>query len=59
MNPNLRKHISDDMKANIVWKKLENLFTKKSSGNKTTLIKRLVDLKYRDENNMVEHIISF
>ena len=47
------------MKADVVWKKLENVFAMKTSGNKTTLIIRLVNLKYKDGNNMVEHISSF
>ena len=59
MDSTLYEHIYDETKANVVWKKLENLFIRKTSGNKTTLIKRLVNLKYKDENNMVEHISSF
>ena len=58
MDPSPHEHIYDEMKANVVWKKLENLFVRKTSRNKTTLIRRLVNLKYKDENNMVEHISS-
>ena len=47
MNPNLHEHISDETKANIVWKKLENLFARKTSGNKPTLTIRLINLKYK------------
>ena len=48
------------MKVDVVWKKLENIFfSRKTSGNKTTLIRRLVNLKYKDGKNMVEHISSF
>ena len=59
MDQTLHEHIYDETKTNAVWKKLENLFSRKTSGNKTTLIRRLVKLKYKDKNNMVEHIISF
>ena len=59
MNRTLHEHISDETKADVVWKKLENIFARKTSGNKTTLIRRLVNLKYKDGNNMVEHISSF
>ena len=52
MDPTLHEHIYDETKANVVGKKLENLFAR----NKTTLIRRLVNLKYKDGNNMVEHI---
>ena len=59
MDPTLHEHIYDETKADVVWKKLENFFARKTSGNKTTLIRRLVNLKYTDVNNMVEHISSF
>ena len=44
-DPTLHEHIYDEMKADVVWKKLENIFTRKTSGNNTTLIRRLVNLK--------------
>ena len=59
MDPTLHEHIYDETKAYVVWKKLENIFVRKTSGNKTTLIKRLVILKHKDGNNMVEHISYF
>ena len=60
MDSTLHEHIFYETKADVVWKKLENLFVKKKkSGNKTTLIRRLINLKYKDGNNMVEHISSF
>ena len=36
MDPTLHEHIYDKTKANVVWKKIENVFAKKTSGNKTT-----------------------
>ena len=59
MDLTLHEHIYDEMKVDVVWKKLENLFARKTSRNKTTLIRKLVNLKYNDGNNMVEHISSF
>ena len=59
MNPTLYEHIYDETKADVVWKKLENNFAMKTLGNKIALIRRLVNLKYKDGNNMVEHISSF
>ena len=59
MDPTLLEHIYDETKADVVWKKLENIFVKKTSRNKTTLIRRVVNLKYKDGNNMVEYISSF
>ena len=59
MDTNLYEQISDETKTDIVWEKLENLFAKKTLGNKTILIRRLVNLKYKDGSNIVEHISSF
>ena len=59
MDQTLHEHIYDETKADVVWKKVENIFARKTSGNKTTLIRRLVNLKYKDGNNMNEHINSF
>ena len=59
MDPALHEHIYNETKANVVWKKLEKFFEVKTSGNKTNLIRRLVNFKYKDENNMVGHINSF
>ena len=55
----LHEHIYDETKAYVVWKKLQNLFARKTSRNKTIFIRRLLNLKYKDGNNMVEHISSF
>ena len=59
MDQTLHEQIYDETKTDAVWKKLENLFSRKTSGNKITLIRRLVKLKYKDKNNMVEHISYF
>ena len=49
----------DETQAHVVWKKLENLFEKKTARNKTALIRRLVNLKYKDGCSMVEHTSQF
>ena len=59
MDPTLHEHIFDETKADVIWKKLENLFSKKTLENKITLIRRLVNLKYKDENNIIKHISYF
>ena len=46
-------------KQMLFGKNLKIFFSRKISRNKTTLNRRLVNLKYKDENNMVEHISSF
>lgn len=53
------ENVCDETKAHILWKKLESIFEKKTARNKTALIRRLVNLKYRDGNSMVEHTTQF
>ena len=55
IDQNVFEDICDETKADVVWKKLENLFEKKTARNKTALIRRLVNLKYKDGRSMVEH----
>ena len=57
MDPTLHEHIYD--KTKVVWKKLENIFARNTSGNKSTFIRGLFNLKYKDGNNVVEHINFF
>ena len=59
MDINLHEHISDETRADVVWQRLENLFAKKIVGNKISLLRRLVNLKYKDGDNIVEHISLF
>ena len=47
MDRTLHEHVYDETKA-YVWKKFANLFARKPSRNKTTLIRRLVNLKSKD-----------
>ncbi|URE40384.1 hypothetical protein MUK42_35170 [Musa troglodytarum] len=42
-----------------VFCRLENLFTKKTMGNRISLLRRLVNLKYKDGDSIVEHISLF
>ena len=59
MNINLYEHISDETRADVVWQRLENLFAKKTMGNIISLLRRLVNLKYKDGGNIIEHINLF
>lgn len=59
ININLHEHISDENRADVVWQRLGNLFAKKIVGNIISLLRRLVNLKYKDGGNIVEHISLF
>ena len=59
MDINLHEHISDEIRVDVVWQRLENLFAKKTVGNRISLLRKLVNLKYKDGGNIVEHISLF
>ena len=59
MDINLHEHISDEIRTDVDWQRLENLIAKKTVGNRISLLRRLVNLKYKDGGNIVEHISLF
>lgn len=46
-------HVAEEVNSNSYRNKLESLHKRKIAQNKTSLIKRLVNLKYKDENFVV------
>ena len=56
---NIFNHISEAMKADTLWKKLEAMHEKNTSRNKVSIIRRLVNLKYKDGKSMIEHTSEF
>lgn len=56
---NIFHHISEEVKADELWKKLEGMYEKSTSRNKASIIRRLVNLKYRDGKSMTEHTSDF
>ena len=56
---NIFHHIAEENDAQKLWKKLEAMFEKGTSRNKALLIRRLVNLKYKDGRIMTEHTSNF
>jgi len=56
---NIFNHISKEMKADALWKKLEAMYEKNTSRNKASIIRILVNLKYKDGKSMTEHTSDF
>ena len=52
-------HIAQETKADVLWKKLESMYERQTPLNKTSLIRRVVNLKYKDGSNMTEHLNDF
>lgn len=49
-------HVSNETSANSLWKKLEDLYERKTAGNKAFLIRKLVNLKFKEGDSISEHL---
>lgn len=49
-------HVSTETSAASLWLKLEGLYERKTADNKIFLIRRLVNLKFKDGGSVAEHI---
>ena len=52
-------HVLGETLAYNLWKRLSELFEYKNSLNKTFIIRKIVNLKYKDGSSMAEHLSSF
>ena len=52
-------HVAKEVDAYSLWQKLESLYERKTAQNKAFMIRRLVNLKYKDGNSVVEHLNNF
>ena len=53
------QHVANDTNAYVMWQKLSELYEMKNALNKTSLMRKIVSLKYRDGESIVEHINTF
>jgi len=59
INQSIYHHVSSETLAYYLWKRLSELFESKNSLNKAFLIRKIVNLKYKDGSSMAEHLSSF
>ncbi|KAF7131933.1 hypothetical protein RHSIM_Rhsim09G0133900 [Rhododendron simsii] len=52
-------HVAQETNAYELWTKLEAMYERKTAQNKASLIRRLVNLKYKDGRNVAEHMSDF
>ena len=52
-------HVSQETDATELWKKLESMYKRKIAQNKATLIRRLINLKYKNGHSVAEHTSDF
>ena len=53
------QHVANDTNAYEMWHKLSGLYERKNALNRTSLMRKIVNLKYRDGESMVEHVSTF
>mgnify|MGYP000084769356 FL=1 len=53
------QHVANETNAHEMWQKLFGLYERKNALNKTSLMRKIVRLKYRDGESIVEHINTF
>ena len=52
-------HVAKEVDAYSLWQKLKSLYEKKTAQNKAFMIRRLVNLKYKNGNSVAEHLSNF
>ena len=51
--------MANETKADVLWKKLESIYERKTIQNKVFLIQKLVNLKYKEGRSVGEHLSEF
>ncbi|VVB15575.1 unnamed protein product [Arabis nemorensis] len=59
VDDNVRNHIENETDARSLWKKLEQLFVRKTGNNKMYMIKKLIELRYQERTPMADHLNAF
>jgi gag-polypeptide of LTR copia-type/Zinc knuckle len=59
LDDNVYHHVASETNAHELWKKLESLYEQKTTANKAFLIRKLVNLKFRESTNVAEHLNEF
>ena len=53
------QHVVNDINAYEMWQKLSGLYERMNALNKTTLMRKIVRLKYKDDESIVVYINTF
>ena len=52
-------HVLEEKNTQSLWKKLESVYEHKTAENKAFLIKKLVNLKFREDSSIARHLNDF
>ena len=59
VDDNVLHHIETETDARSLWKKLEQLYARKTGNNKMYMIKKLIELRYQEGTPMTDHLNAF
>lgn len=59
LDDNVYHHVLDETFAYSLWKKLEDLYARKTAENKAFLMKNLMYLKYEERTPITDHMNEF
>lgn len=59
VDDNMLNHICDKMHAKSLWEKLESLYARKTDNNKLFLIKKMMNLHYKENSTISDHLSDF
>ncbi|MCF8701896.1 hypothetical protein L3054_10960, partial [Corynebacterium sp. MC-10] len=52
-------HVAQETDAYVLWKKLEDMYQAKTARNKTLLMRRLVNMKFKNGTSIAKHTREF
>jgi len=56
---NVYNHIANETNARTLWEKIESLYTSKSGNNKLYLLNCLMNLRYKENSSISDHLNRF
>ncbi|CAL1401324.1 unnamed protein product [Linum trigynum] len=56
---NIIHHVAKDIRADELWQKSESTYEWQSTQNKVSLIRKIVNLEYKDGHSVTEHFSDF
>ena len=49
----------NDIRVDVLWKKFESMYERKINLNKSSCLKQITWIRYKDRANMIEHLSNF
>ena len=59
IDQNVYHHVTKKSRADVLWRKLETIYEQLTAHNKANLMKKLINLKYKEGRSTTEHTSEF